>query len=125
MSKNIPYGAKRIDTVEKNQIDIRDTRLALSGIAPVSKKSLTCLPKRRFCTTKLYRRSDDLTKNVADSINQMVPGNPGKKYPNIPSAKNIKPNVIKSNLLILVRSAGPGIYESPSKCGYYESAKFQ
>jgi len=118
-SKNIPYGAKSIDVAEKNQIDIKDRRLALIGMAPVSKNSLTCLPKRRFCTTKLYKRSEDLTNNVADSINHIVPGNPGKKYPNIPKAKNRSPKVIKSILLILDNRAVLDISGSPLLVWYY------
>jgi len=95
------YGAKR-EAIEKTQMQLIDMTFARMGISPVSKKSLTPLPKKRFWTTKLYNLSDDLTKKPADIMRNIVPGNPGKTYPAIPNVKNTNPRNIRMSFFILL-----------------------
>ena len=95
------YGAKS-EAIEKIHIQLMDMTFALIGISPVSKKSLTPLPKKRFWTTKLYSLSEDLTKKPADIMRNIVPGNPGKIYPAIPNTKNISPRKTRMSFFILL-----------------------
>ena len=99
MSNAIPYGAKISDAMVKPHININDRYFDFIGIFPVSRNSRVCRPKNLFLVTKEYSRSDERTKKVAEIMSQMVPGNPGRKYPIIPSAKNINPSPIKSQRL--------------------------
>ena len=55
----------------------------------------------RLLIIKLYSFSDDLMKQATAIIKNIVPGNPGSKYPNIPNTKHINPIVRKNNFLIL------------------------
>ena len=100
-SKSQPYGARNIDSNEKPHIDNSDRVFALSGIAPVSRNSLTCLPNILFCTTSLYNLSDDRTKSVAEMMSQIVPGKPGKMYPIMPNTRHASPRETSTNLLNL------------------------
>ncbi len=104
--KSKPYGANTIEIIEKPHIEIRDIVFARNDMAPVFKKVFTWAPNSRLSTTKLYSRSDDLTKNVAAKISQIVPGNPGIMYPIIPSPRHMRPRITNNRFLIFLTSKG-------------------
>ena len=91
------YGVRKIEMSENVHTEATDIIFALSGIAPVSRKSPTWRPNRRFLTTKLWSRSDDLTKSAAAIMSQIVPGMPGSTYPTMPNPRKISPKAINSN----------------------------
>tara|TARA_Y100000758_G_C16057074_1_gene423498 strand:+ start:491 stop:871 length:381 start_codon:yes stop_codon:yes gene_type:complete len=97
--KSKPYGASTMEKIEKNHIESIDIVFARNDIAPVFKKSFTWRPNKRLFMTKLYRRSDDFTKNVAAKISQIVPGNPGITYPIMPNPKQMSPTVTNNSFL--------------------------
>ena len=104
--KSKPYGAKTIEIIEKTHIEIRDIVFARNDMAPVFRKVFTWGPNSLLSTTKLYSRSDDLTKNVAARISQMVPGNPGIMYPTIPSPRHMRPSITNNRFLSFLTSKG-------------------
>jgi len=99
------YGVRKIEMSENVHTEATDITFALSGMAPVSRNSPTCRPNRRLLTTKLYSRSDDLTKSAAAIMSQIVPGIPGSTYPIMPNPRKISPKVTNSNRLNLSRAS--------------------
>lgn len=97
------YGAKSTEIIENIHMKLIDKIFALNGIAPVFRNSPTWLPNRRLLITKKYSRSDDLTKSIAEIINQIVPGKPGITYPTIPKPRHISPTETNIALLHLLR----------------------
>ena len=83
----------------KVHIEPNEKTFARKGIWPVSMNPRTWRPNNLFWITKLYRRSEDLTNREAATINQIVPGKPGKMYPIMPSVRQTKPTEIKISLL--------------------------
>ena len=75
--------------------------MAFLGMVFDSLYSRINFPNIRLLMTKLYSFSDDLIKQATAIIKNIVPGNPGSKYPNIPNTKHINPIVKKINFLIL------------------------
>ena len=93
-------GIQTIEKKENNQIIDIDIILAFLGMVFDSLYSRINFPNIRLLMTKLYSFSDDLIKQATAIIKNIVPGNPGSKYPNIPNTKHINPIVRKISFLI-------------------------